>query len=49
MNEHRTVTNIAVCEYNVVLLVSWLVTWLDSGAPTLVIRHHSLIRARTER
>ena len=43
MNEHRTVINIAVCEYNVMRLIGWLVGWLDSGAPTLMIRHHSLI------
>ena len=24
-------------------LVGWLVGWSSSGAPTLVIRHHSLI------
>ena len=39
MNEDRTVINIAVCEYNVMRLV----IWLYSGAPTLMIRHHSLI------
>ena len=43
MNEHRTVTNIAVCKNNVMILVSRLVGWLDSGAPTPMIRHHSLI------
>ena len=34
MSEHRTVTNIAVYENNVMGLVSWLVGWLDSGTPT---------------
>ena len=43
MNEHRIVTNIAVCKNNVMILVSRLVGWLDSGAPTPMIRHHSLI------
>ena len=43
MDEHRTVINITVCEYNLMRLVSWLVDWLDYGSPTLMIRHHSLI------
>ena len=43
MNEHRTVTNIAVCKNNIMVLVSRLVGWLDSGAPTPIIQHHSLI------
>ena len=43
MNEHRAVTNIAFCENSIINAIGWLVGWLDSGAPTLVIRHHSLI------
>ena len=43
MNEHRTVTNIAVCKNNVMVLVSRLVRWMGSGAPTPMFRHHSLI------
>ena len=43
MNEHRAATNIAICENSVMQLVNWFVGWLDSGAPTLVIGHHSLI------
>ena len=43
MNEHRTVTNIPVHKNNVMVLVSSLVGWMDSGAPTPMTRHHSLI------
>ena len=43
MNEHRTVTNIAVCKNKVMVLVSRLVGWMDSSAATPMIPHHSLI------
>ena len=42
MNEHRKVINITVCELYC-YAIGWLVGWLDSDAPILMIRHHSLI------
>ena len=58
MSEHSSVTNFAVYENNVMGLVNWLVSWLDSGTPTWCTysKSHELaplintffIRARTQ-